>query len=102
MSDLCDRLRNPAWRSLGPGKAEPDYEKLQAERMEAADKIETDAKVIAALREAFDTAINMLEESHSGYISGSRTDLEWDADRERVIEAGRIALAGGNEQNVGK
>jgi hypothetical protein len=65
-------------------------------------KIESDAKVIAALREALDSAINMLEESHSGYISGSRTDLEWDADRERIIEAGRIVLTGDNEQTAGE
>lgn len=98
MDNIVDRLFAIASRGYTPvGKPSAADVMLQA-----VAKIESDAKMIAALREALVCAAAMLEESGSGYISGSRSDTEWDKDRALVIETVKAALAAAVEQTVGK
>lgn len=55
------------------------------------------AKLEAILKEAN----NMLAESRSGFISGSRSDLDWQASRDLFVEEIRAALSpadGGKDQ----
>ncbi len=68
----------------------------------AAAKIESDAKAIAALREALVCAGAMLQESCSCFVAGSRSDTEWDKDRALIIETVKSALETANEQTAGK
>jgi len=68
---------------------------------EAAAKIESAAKVIAALMGELANVVEMLKESRSCFVSGSRPDMEWDQDKGRIIEAAEIILAT-HEQTVGE
>jgi hypothetical protein len=97
MSDFDPRYE-PWFFKSDPGELCPFGCRCQ----EAAAKIESDAKVIAALREALVCAGVMLEESGSGYIAGSRSDTEWYKDRALVIETVKAALAAANEQTAGE
>ena len=47
MSDLIDRLRHPVYRLRAGSKGEPDFEVMQAERIEAAAEL---ARLRACIR----------------------------------------------------
>lgn len=60
---------------------------------EAQAKIKSDAKVIAALREALKDNLELLDRATSGYIGGCRLDMDWNKSRDEVIEETKLLLA---------
>ena len=64
----------------------------QAEALAFA-KIESDAKVIAALRDALRDNVELLDYAMSGYIGGCRLDMDWNKSRDEVIKESKKLLA---------